>query len=353
MTDTLFLRIEPLDTLFFRDARPFDAASRAASGLPKPQTVAGALRTTMLRLAGVDHAAVATAVRAGQSFRDAAAVGGAIGKAIGEVGFRGPWFGRDGEILFPAPATLRRERGNGEFIRLDPLGTNLPGWKSAETGMRPLWYRGRARLDNASGYLKASDMIRFLDGGLPEEVVPEVELFVYHDRTGIGLDADRAVAADGMIYSVRMLELHRGVCLYVEVAGAEEALGLFPRGGELVPLGGEGRRAVVTPDQGRQDTPEARSASSVDRRLLVLTTPAPLDGWKLRGLKLLSAAVPGYEAVSGWDLARGGPKPNRFSVPAGSVYFLEPGTFPVGPLVDPEDAAVGWGSYLEGIWNHV
>lgn len=351
MTNTLSLRIEPLDTLFFRDARPFDASSRASSGLPKPQTVAGALRTAMLRSAGVDLGEVAAAVRAGQTFRDAAAVGGSIGKTIGEVGFRGPWFGRDGEILYPAPATLRQERAGGKFVRLDPIGTDLPGWKPAETGMLPLWYRGRARLNNASGYLRASDMLRFLDGGLPEAVVPETDLFGFHDRTGIGLDAERAVAADGMIYSVRLLELRRGVCLHVEMTGAEEALGLFAPEGQLVPLGGEGRRAVVTP--GPQDAPEARPASTSDRRLVVLTTPAPLDGWKLKGSRLLSAAVPGYEAVSGWDLARGGPKPNRFSVPAGSVYFMEPGASPAHPLVDPEDAAVGWGSYLEGTWNHV
>ena len=351
MTNTLLLQIEPLDTLFFRDARPFDASSRAASGLPKPQTVAGALRTAMLRSAGVDLAAVAAAVRAGESFRDAAAAGGSIGKAIGEVTFRGPWFGQDGEILYPAPATLRRERDNGKFIRLDPIGTDLPGWKPLETGMMPLWYKGRARLNNAPGYLRANDMLRFLDGGLPEKVVPEADLFGFHDRTGIGLDAERAVAADGMIYSVRMLELRRGVRLHVEMEGAEEALDLFAPGGQLVPLGGEGRRAVVTP--GPQKTPEVPPASSSDRRLVVLTTPAPMDGWKLRGPKLLSAAVPGYEAVSGWDLARGGPKPNRFSVPAGSVYFLEPGAAPAHTFVDPEDAAVGWGSYLEGTWNHV
>ena len=28
-------------------------------------------------------------------------------------------------------------------------------------------------------------------------------------------------------------------------------------------------------------------------------------------------------AVSGWDVARGGPRRTRFAVPAGSVYFVE------------------------------
>ena len=40
--------LDPLDTLFFRDGRPFDASSRVRGGLPNPQTLAGALRTALL-----------------------------------------------------------------------------------------------------------------------------------------------------------------------------------------------------------------------------------------------------------------------------------------------------------------
>src|SRR5262245_53965921 len=42
------LCLEPLDTLFFRDGRPFDAANRVSGGLPQPQPLAGALRTALL-----------------------------------------------------------------------------------------------------------------------------------------------------------------------------------------------------------------------------------------------------------------------------------------------------------------
>src|SRR5260370_1121735 len=52
------LRLDPLDTLFFRDGRPFDAASRASGGLPLPQTFAGAVRTYLLARAGFDFAAL-------------------------------------------------------------------------------------------------------------------------------------------------------------------------------------------------------------------------------------------------------------------------------------------------------
>ena len=163
---SLLLRIEPLDTLFFRDARPFGPRAQGTSVLPGPQTVTGALRTAMLRKAGVELGRVAAEVRSGKTFgAAAAAAGGAVGAAIGAVRFRGPGFGRDGDALFPAPSTLWRVSGDGRIVRLDPLGADLPGWKPPEAGMKPLWRRGRDRLSRVEGYLDRRAMERFLRGG--------------------------------------------------------------------------------------------------------------------------------------------------------------------------------------------
>jgi CRISPR-associated protein Cmr3 len=89
------------------------------------------------------------------------------------------------------------------------------------------------------------------------------------------------------------------------------------------------------------------------RRLLVLTSPGVFaEGWKMRGLHPVAAAVPAHVAFSGWDLARGGPKATRFAAAAGSVFYFDtPPTLSGTSLCDDaEDALVGWGSYLEGIW---
>jgi CRISPR-associated protein Cmr3 len=51
-------------------------------------------------------------------------------------------------------------------------------------------------------------------------------------------------------------------------------------------------------------------------------TPPDLDGLTLR---LVAAAVPRRMAVSGWNMRRSqfGPRPVRWCVPAGAVYFFE------------------------------
>ena len=54
------LCLNPLDVLFFRDGRPFEAASRAYGGLPLPRTFAGALRTALLQQAGFNLVVPAT-----------------------------------------------------------------------------------------------------------------------------------------------------------------------------------------------------------------------------------------------------------------------------------------------------
>ena len=94
-----------------------------------------------------------------------------------------------------------------------------------------------------------------------------------------------------------------------------------------------------------------------ERRLLLLTAPGLFDrGWKPDRLAPVGAAVPGHLAVSGWDLARSGPKLTRFAAAAGSVYFLDASSDPPitdGSLCDREDAALGWGTFVEGTWSHV
>ena len=53
--ETVGLCLEALDVLFFRDGRPFmDGTEQMLSGLPLPQTLAGAICTALMQAAGCD-----------------------------------------------------------------------------------------------------------------------------------------------------------------------------------------------------------------------------------------------------------------------------------------------------------
>lgn len=350
------LAIEPLDALFFRDGRPFDGQPRAMSGLPLPQTLAGALRTWLLRERGCDLAALAKAVKEGASFADALAkLPGELGE-IGRLSFRGPWLWRDGATtpLVPVPAILRRIKDGGEIVRLAPLKDHLPGWEPPEDRMQPLWCRRREPTERIEGLLTLDGLRKLLDGCVPinGDVVRADEFFGFDRRTGIVVGAATRTAAESEIYGVSLLVLADGVSFYAEIAGDDAALATIPAAG-IIPFGGEGRRVRVTRMNAPCDWPSAPDKNG--RTMRVLTAPAPFGGWQPPGLQPIAAAVPGHVAVSGWDLARGGPKPNRFAVAAGSVYFFDQplDDRPVaGSLCDGEDGTVGWGTFVEGGWEY-
>jgi CRISPR-associated protein Cmr3 len=141
-------------------------------------------------------------------------------------------------------------------------------------------------------------------------------------------------------------------------AGVQETKDVFGDGAPLH-LGGEGRRVRVEPVL-RSPWPDQLKPQGQQRPFLLLTTPGFFedrkDPWRPRclGNHLVAAAVPGAVAVSGWDLAKGGPKPTRFAAAAGSVFFLDalPGDLPEHSLCDdPTDRQQGWGHYLQGVWT--
>ncbi|HMQ15223.1 MAG TPA: type III-B CRISPR module-associated protein Cmr3 [Phycisphaerae bacterium] len=370
MATIIGLCLEPLDVLFFRDGRPFTGAERSVSGLPLPQTVAGAIRTALLRAANCDFRKLGEAMRKcpvfAQAVRDACTEDH---HWIGEAAVRGPWLARhtcqdnDLEVLIPVPATLHREKRDPDKLhRLSPLPNGqLPGWNPPDNqkGLRPLWLKHLPATEPASGYLTRCGLERFLRGREVSagDIVGEDTLFALDYRTGIGIAPDRLVAAESQIFGRGFLALKQdeGVCLYAEVEIQNDASdGAIFGQIKTIPLGGEGRHVILRRVR-PFSWPEAKPRDK-QRPLVLLITPCAFEaGWKPRVLdsRLVSAAVPGSLPFSGWDLARGGPKPTRFGVPAASVYFLNslPENWARTLAESDEDRRQGWGCCLTGVWN--
>ncbi len=349
--------LEPLDTLFFRDGRAFDASARAISGLPNPQSLTGAIRTWLMREAGCDFERIGQSVRGGRTPREAALEQGEAIGAIFDCTIRGPWLARDGAPLVPAPAILQRLDASGEIVRLVPLRKAPPGWKPQLPGMAPLWLKHRGKAEPLSGFLSLAGLAAFLRGGVPaiHDVVADRDLFATDHRTGIAIDGGTQTTREGLIYGTGMLALRPGISFYVELAGWKGSRGLTVPA--IIPWGGEGRHVVLRRLARPIAWPSVEcSRSREERPLLLLTSPAPFDSaWRPSWMSPVAAAVPGAVAVSGWDLARGGPKPNRFAAAAGSTYFLSDPMAPPrvpGSLCGGEDACSGWGTYVEGVWTY-
>ncbi|MGH7067937.1 MAG: type III-B CRISPR module-associated Cmr3 family protein [Acetobacteraceae bacterium] len=354
-TITIALGFEPLDVLFFRDGKPFEAGIRASTIEPLPQTLAGAIRTHALQAAGCDFDRLGADIGNGNGFAEALKLQSPPLAAAAELICRGPWFAQDGAPLLPMPASLHRpKRADGGFIRLDPWPASPPGWRAPMPGMRPLLATSRERIERAEGWLTLQGIHAFLQGNVPkqDQSVARDALFDIDSRTGIVIEPETWTTKESLIYLADYLALKPGVSLYAEITGPAACLDqAFPPGGTLtLPLGGQGRRVCVT-----RGAPVAwpERPSGAGKRLLLLTCPALFNGgWHPQRLSPVAAAVPGHVAFSGWDLARRGPKPTRFAAAAGSVFFFDtpPHIDRHSLCDDADDRLIGWGSYLEGIW---
>lgn len=360
MNDTqveIALDIRPIDTLFFRDARPFEPAGQGRSGLPTPQTLAGAVRTLLLERLGVDWKRFAHLMRRRGSFRNALCEMGSALETVADVCVCGPWLRQGEDVLMPTPVSVRQVKGSEgkELVRLDPIRKPPPGWAPQRPGMLPLWVRRKCALESPKPYIRPAGLAAFLRGDAPDhtQMVGPDKLYEMDTRVGIGLDAKRGTAEEGMIYSACLLSLNRGVSFYASVFGPPSVLAVFGESPTLMRFGGEGRFVEVRRTKAliNHSTFKADAADGV---ILLLTTPAWFGGWKPPDLQVTSAAVGKPVPISGWDMARGGPKPNRFMVPAGTAYFVSHKDYqPMVRHVNKEDSVVGWGQFVEGIWNYV
>jgi CRISPR-associated protein Cmr3 len=362
------LLLEPLDVLFFRDGRPFGATSRVVSGHPLPQTLAGAVWTALLQKYGCDFARLtAYARQQGQSngmttIRQAIEAAGAP-SWITSVQVRGPWLASNNktplEIYLPMPAVIYKSKNaqdDTHYHCLVPQGNDLPGWESPE-GLRPLWLARREPAEPAEGFITLAGLKTFLKEQTvtAHQIKKTKELLAHDFRTGIVIRPDCLTTEEGGIYGIGMLALAPGMSYYIEVLLPAEAPADALAGINTLSFGGEARRVRIEKTD-KVTWPEIRPEDAKQKPLLVLTTPGLFAaGWKPRCLEkhIVAAAVPGAVAVSGWDLARGGPKPTRFAAAAGSVYFLDalPDDLPEALSDEETDRRQGWGCYVKGVWS--
>lgn len=337
------VRITPVDVLYFRGNRLFGQSAGHSEALmpPWPSAFAGALRSRML----VDHPGALSALSARRPLP------GPLEPVLGSIETPGSFrvahvaLAAGERLVFPLPADLMvvgpPEQDLGA-VRATPASLVEVGVITSAS--LPCVPNVTERAKPKAGYwIDAEGLAAYQAGALRiagAHLVPISSLWETDSRLGIGLDAERRTAAEGMLHTSEAIALAAGVSFVVGVGGANGAL---PREG-LLRLGGDGRGASVAAwvPRGGESLPWAFLPRS-DRFSVVLAAPGIFtEGWRLPGLRevdgvytwtvdglearLVAASVPRPEVVSGWDLTRpgvGGPKPAERVVPRGAVYWFE------------------------------
>jgi CRISPR-associated protein Cmr3 len=328
--------IEPLDVLALRGNKLFgDAGSYGDSLVPPwPSVAAGAIRSTILARDG-DPAAFAQGRWTHPTLGTPSTPGPFTVTAFHLARLRG----RRAEPLFAPPADLLIERDAGEHVvrRMRPtaLATGLAS--SSPLCSLPVLAQKERKKPGTGFWLTASGWRAYLGaaGIAADHLVERERLWQRDTRVGIGLTPATRHVETGKLFSTDTIAFLPEVGFLARVAGAELA------GDGVLRFGGDGHGARMRIVETEWPQPDFEAIAGERRARLVLTTPGVFaDGWLPTGIsrasddsfrfdlhgvsaRLVCAAVPRAEVVSGFDLASWRPKPALRAVPAGSVYWLD------------------------------
>ena len=337
MAETRF--IAPLDVLFPRGNRLFgDAGQHGEAQMPPwPSLAAGAIRSRMLADAGVDLVGFAK----GQ--KPTGPLGDTIGTPAEPGSFRVAWFSlarRNGagiEPIIPLPADLVAHPDNNGLLYLNPKLLPEQLRASQSTPHFAVLCQSKTSKPDSGLWLNGAGLASYLRGE-PVRREPHItttsQLWATDPRLGIALDLTKRTAQEGRLYTTEGIAPHNDTGFLAVISRADD---LIPKEG-LIRLGGDGRGARIEPCQVKWPEPDWDRIGREKRFRLILATPGLFEkGLRVPGLgddalwsastslsaRLVSAAVPRAQVVSGWDLAQWKPKPALRSAPAGSVYWFE------------------------------
>ena len=313
----MIIKVDALDTLFFRDGKPFTMGLETwADGVfpPYPSVVYGALRSAYFA----------------NQIKDLSKANQEDDPTAGLV-IKGLFLKIEHDLCLPLPLDCVEDKDKKRNDnRVFPLALKENTMISSVPTSYILKDNGDNEVENVrEGYLNDLDFKRYLDATIEEFYYIKLSDYVYaEEKVGIAKDRYSNTAEKGKLYRVALRRL-KNVSIIVDFEGLD-----LPETG-FIKLGGEGKAATY---KSIDNLPDFSSKLQGNRFKLYISTPAILKkGWlpswidtdTLEGtyqglkLKLLSAAVGKYTSIGGFDVERGRPKPMKRAVPAGSVYYFE------------------------------
>ena len=359
----MILFLQPNDTFFFRDGRPFTKGEQSEGYSifpPLPSTILGALRTTYI----AEHGDLSS-FYAGNG-KLVKIIGTPEPDSLGSMHLKGVFLAdRKSNIYYPIPFDLVTKKDvqvvkeKNKLYKLEP-SPEKPHFISNS----PLNQHLRWNEDDEDVETEASDRLGHLDirnyflgVQKPLKSKPFEDFVRLEPKTGIERDHKTLTSKDNMLYRINMSRFQSRFLNTKEWKALPE-LGFvvdyecnieLPENG-MLKLGGEGKsffykKSCHNPDPlaTKEDMKALKEAiRSSGAFKLYFATPAIFDqGWlpkwihkntykniynaKYQSLafELRTAAVGKFIAIGGWDMKQNAPKPTRQAVPAGSVYYFK------------------------------
>lgn len=389
MTTTLW-EFSAMDSLFFRDGNPMNMGESAwVDSLfpPTGQTLQGAIRAAILDFLDAD---IPKFQKGEDCLPDGGSLKKEIGKAtsLGNLKLSGPFVARAGQLFFPAPLDLVKNR-EGAFGLLTPSQHSVPS--DAGTIRFPcISGRGyKSQKDNFISFESLDNLLQNTTDSL--ELIPLIAESREHcgladrePKVGLARDNNTRKNKKGMLFAIAPVRPRPDVSLMVAVQGVKEKH--HPSDAFLQKLGGEGKLARITtggeltlpgPYINKQDnrirfkiifiSPAllgqgvlSPDAETTEKRLQEPYVETPLwEGiFERCQFKVVTACIDKPKKIGGWNMEKWKAKPLRSFIPAGSVFFCEADADQEQAVLDLHDTKTGreteygFGHILIGKWDY-
>ena len=310
------IRISNIDTLFFKDGRPFSMGEETwANDLfpPNPSVFAGAIRTAYLSNQKIPAKDFNTEKDPTINLK--------IKAILYEI---------KKEIYLPVPSDLIFENLNGNSRRLTAL--KLASAENLISNYKLpfyLQYEGKENVTKDDKLLLSLQSFQnYLNGKYDNLEFKNLGDFIKDEpKVGIGRDNLTKSTSEGKLYRINMKRLD-GLNFIVDF----ENINLNEKG--FLKFGGENK--VVKYEESQHDIKNLFNNMNKPQNKLVklyLLTPAIFKNgsfpdtdselFRKYKMKLIAAAVDGYNSTGGFDMKSVEPKMMYRAVREGSVYFFE------------------------------
>jgi len=319
----MIIKIDSLDTLFFRDGKPFTMGEDSWGNCifpPNPSTLYGSLRSTYFSEHPED-------LEKANEKED----------PTKNLGIKGLYLLNDGNVYLPIPRELMKKRDKEKTQSILLSKEYLGDVKSSCLSSNVL--KSDKEVENfRNGWIKIGSLLDFLEGDFdslePDSISRLDDFILSESKLGIGIDHSKGKSEEGKIYQIEMKRLENKDFKKTSILVEFENLDLPSKG--MIKLGGEGKASTYEKYE--------ESIQLGDRELdgnqfkLYLSTPGIFKkGWipewiendtlsgEYKGIEieLVTATIGKPFRIGGFDMKKKKPKPMRKAVPAGSVYYFK------------------------------
>ena len=327
----MIIEINPLDTLFFRDGKPFTMGEETWSNSifpPPPSVIYGALRSAYF----ANHIDDLEKANEEDDPTKGLKIKGIYLKISNEIKI-------SDEIFFPLPMDCVKKKDGKEGEGFMLLPALAEGFVSNYPKLDKILIGSDNKVENIqNGIFSKLDFEEYLNRKTADNIyyLKIDNCLMNEPKIGIALSSQTHSSQEGMLYRVDMkrLENKRGekISIVIDFDGPN-----LPEKG-MMKLGGEGKTIKYNKYEKLINIGFPQFEENTKQFKIVLTTPAIFEkGWlpewinektligEFNGLKmkLLTAAIGKPVHIGGFDMKEKRPKPMFKAVPAGSVYYLE------------------------------